>query len=209
MSVEMDGGGSLLEHVDGRVVAEQVITDLGGRHDAAHLLGGAGDSVRTKVDEVGHGKLPVAGASVPEAPVRFCPTAESARPGCSCPGGTSSASGRRAAANRGAQRELAVHEQPVRRNHDARRELTEAEAVDARLEARLRRQLVEDVALPVDLPGLAELDELLGKQPVEVFSRCADRGGEQLLLERLNLPRKVGQSAGTLPERLVPLRRRE
>ena len=50
-------GGPLLERVDGRVVAEDVVADLGLGHRPAHLGGRLGDGVGAEVDEaVGHGR---------------------------------------------------------------------------------------------------------------------------------------------------------
>jgi hypothetical protein len=49
-------GGTLLELVDGRVVAEHVVAELGRRHGPAHRLGRAGDGVAAEVDRaLGHG----------------------------------------------------------------------------------------------------------------------------------------------------------
>ena len=45
--------GALLERVDGRVVAEDVVADLGRGHRAAHLVGGLRDGVGAEVDQ-GH-----------------------------------------------------------------------------------------------------------------------------------------------------------
>ena len=44
-------GGALLERVDGRVVAEDVVADLGLGHGAAHLGRGLGDGVGAQVDD--------------------------------------------------------------------------------------------------------------------------------------------------------------
>ncbi len=48
-------GGTLLEGIDGGVIAEDVVADLRLRHGAAHLRSGPGDGVRSEVDVVGHG----------------------------------------------------------------------------------------------------------------------------------------------------------
>ena len=48
-------GRALLEGVDGRVVAEDVVADLGLGHRPAHPGGGLGDGVAAQVDP-GHGR---------------------------------------------------------------------------------------------------------------------------------------------------------
>ena len=48
-------GGAFLEGVDGRVVAEDVVADLGLGHRPAHRRRGLGDGVAAQVDP-GHGR---------------------------------------------------------------------------------------------------------------------------------------------------------
>ncbi len=59
-----DLGGALLQPVDGRIVAEPVVADLGVGHGPAHGGGGRGDGVRTEIDAVGsHSRVSI-GTSV-------------------------------------------------------------------------------------------------------------------------------------------------
>ena len=44
-------GGGVLQALHGGVVAEHVVADLGARHRLAHRLAGAGDGVRSQVDD--------------------------------------------------------------------------------------------------------------------------------------------------------------
>jgi hypothetical protein len=47
-------GGDLVQAIDGGIVAEDVVADLGLGHGAAHGLGGLGDGVAAQVDQVFH-----------------------------------------------------------------------------------------------------------------------------------------------------------
>ena len=66
---EADSGGNerfgpFFEGVDGRILSEDVVADLGVGHGAAHLRGRAGDGVGTQIDH-GHREDSANGAAGP------------------------------------------------------------------------------------------------------------------------------------------------